>query len=268
MDNTKKNQIRSIVDTALDRAELHWENGGHRIVVSESRKAKASMESTGIEDFAMDHAMPSMLPGHPWVSEDETIISEFVAFVADMRDSTKHLLNAISEKRAKVSQLQRVFYETSALLPALAKTVEFEEGQVTEYLGDGILAFFKVDENNRTEAMYRARRAAIDSIEDTRSIINSALLDRYSLPALDIGVGLAMSKAIVSLVGLPSSKQPKAFGECVFRATKMSSGRNEVCVDERMREFWPKGKGGLVVFKRKTFGEGEKSVHGYLMGKS
>ncbi|HGG8808505.1 TPA: adenylate/guanylate cyclase [Enterobacter hormaechei subsp. hoffmannii] len=264
MDNAKKDQIKDIVNTALDRAELHWENGGKTIVVHESL-AKANL---GMEGYAIDAAVPSMLSGHPWVSEDETIISEFVAFVADMRDSTKHLLNAISAKTAEVSQLQRVFYETSALLPALAKTVEFEQGQVTEYLGDGILAFFKVSEDNRADAMYRARRAAIDSIEDTRNIINIALSERYSLPALDIGVGLAMSKAIVSLVGLPSSKQPKAFGECVFRATKMSSGRNEVCVDERMQKFWPKSKGGRVVFRRKMFGEGEKAVSGYLMGKS
>lgn len=263
MKGPEKSQIETIVNIALDRAETHWRNGGHRLKVNEElRKSRDGMES-----FSMDEAIPSMLPGHPWVSEDDTIISEFVAFVADMRDSTKHLLHAISERKAKVSQLERVFYETSALLPALAKTVEFEGGQVTEYLGDGILAFFRVDENNRSEAMYSARRAAIDSIGDTRNIINSILSERYSLPPLDIGVGLAMSKAIVSLVGLPSNKQPKAFGECVFRATKISSGVNEVCVDERMENFWPTSKGGTLRFTKKSFGEGDKKVSGYVMGK-
>lgn len=43
-------------------------------------------------------------------------------------------------------------------------------------------------------------------------------------PPLKIGIGLAMSKAIVSLTGLSDNHHPKAFGECVFRAIKRSVG--------------------------------------------
>ncbi len=262
MNNENKQIITQVISVALDRAERHWKNGGFRIVTGNQEYARADSVSEGM---AMDKAVSSEIPGHPWVSSDETIISEFVAFVADMRDSTKHLMNAISGKTSDVSQLQRVFYETSALLPALAKTVEFEGGQVTEYLGDGVLAFFLVDETNKKEAMYKARLAALDTIGDMRNILNETLYERYSLPPLDLGVGLAMSKAIVSLIGLPSYPQPKAFGECVFRATKMSSGRNEVVIDERMWECWPTSKNGQLRFQRKVFGDGDKKVSGYLM---
>jgi len=51
-------------------------------------------------------------------------------------------MRAVSSKTSKVSQLQRIFYETSALLPAMAKLIFFENGSVTEYLGDGVLGLF------------------------------------------------------------------------------------------------------------------------------
>ncbi len=261
MDKSKKTEIERIINIALNRAEQHWEDGGHQIQEA-VLKANASMES-----YAADSS-ESNLPGYPTVSEQGTLIGEFVAFVADMRDSTQHLIQAISAKKATVSQLQRVFYETSALLPALAKTVEFEGGRVTEYLGDGVLAFFHVDEDNRSDAMYKARKAAKDTIEETRPILNRIISNRYGLPDIDIGVGLAMSKAIVSLVGLPNDRQPKAFGECVFRATKMSNGRNEIYVDERMQKIWPSSSTGKVRFTQKSFGEGDKRMTGYLMGYS
>lgn len=262
MNSEKLQLITNVINKSLDRAEKHWVQGGHKIVAGNEELARADALSN---IYACDQAIPSRIPGHEWVSEGETIISEFVAFVADMRNSTKHLMSAISEKKAKVSQLERVFYETSALLPALAQTIEFEGGRVTEYLGDGILAFFKVDESNMADALYKSRRAAQNSIGDTRRILNEILYDRYLLPPLDLGVGLAMSKAIVSLVGIAEYKQPKAFGECVFRATKMSSGVNEVFVDERMRCIWPTSKGGRVRFKRKSFENGNKAFVGFVM---
>lgn len=101
-------------------------------------------------DFAINE---SLMPGLPPIYEGQTIIGEFIALVADMRDSTNHLLQAISPKKADISDLQRVFYETSALLPSLAKVVSFHDGKTTEYLGDGILAFFLVDEEDKTDAI-------------------------------------------------------------------------------------------------------------------
>ncbi|HHZ8766651.1 TPA: adenylate/guanylate cyclase [Klebsiella quasipneumoniae] len=257
MNNEQKVAIEQIINSSLDQAEAHWRNGGYKIAL-EMRKSHAQDS----RDFAINE---SLMPGLPPIYEGQTIIGEFIALVADMRDSTNHLLQAISPKKADISDLQRVFYETSALLPSLAKVVSFHDGKTTEYLGDGILAFFLVDEEDKTDAMYRARRAANDIIGELRPLLNRIIFERYRLPEIDLGVGMGISKAIVSLVGLPKERQVKAFGECVFRATKLSSGRNEICVDTNLHAQWPTSKNGTLRFRLKSFGSGDKAVSGYLL---
>lgn len=260
MNSTERSILEYIINSSLDQAESHWRNGGYKIAL-EMRKSQAQ----DTRDFSINE---SLMPGLPPIYEGQTVIGEFIALVADMRDSTNHLLQTISPKHADVSDLQRVFYETSALLPSLAKVVSFQNGKTTEYLGDGVLSFFLVDENKKTDAMYAARRAAIDIIEELRPILNRIIFNRYRLPEIDLGVGMGISKAIVSLVGLPKERQVKAFGECVFRATKLSSGRNEICVDKNLYAQWPSSKNGTVRFRSKLFGTGEKAVSGYIIESS
>lgn len=249
----EEKQIKIVINDSLDNAERHWKNGGYQL--SESRKF-------GVESInkAMD-SEPSKIPGHSTVQDDVTVIDEFIAYVADMRDSSKHLMCEISSKKAKVSGLQRVFYETSALLPALALTISFKEGSVTEYLGDGVLALFKVDPHDKSKTIYAAHAAAQNAVGSTRDIVNEILNERYRLPSIDLGVGLAMSKSLVTLVGLKGEKHPKAFGECVFRATKLSVGRNQVITDKIVRSSWPSAKGGVLTFRQKRVND----VDGYLI---
>ena len=246
--------IRIIIHESLDKAEKHWDNGGYQL---------AENRQSGIENFnkSMDYE-PSKIPGHSIVQDEETVIDQFIAFVADMRDSTQHLMCEISSKRARVSGLQRVYYETSALLPAIAKTVKFESGNVTEYLGDGVLALFKVDQNDPSTAIYSAHDAARNAIGDTRNIVNEILYERYLLPNIDLGVGLAYSKTLVTLVGLGGEKHPKAFGECIFRATKLSGGKNEIYTDIHIKGMWPTSKSGRITFRSKKL----SNVEGYLIG--
>lgn len=250
----QENELRVIINDSLDKAEKHWKNGGHLLAVN-----KMALESASRE--IMDSAEPSKIPGHAIVQDGETVIDEFIAFVADMRDSSKHLMCAISPKVAKVSDLERVYYETSALLPTIGYVVREEEGSVTEYLGDGALALFRVDPDHKEQAIYAAHRAAKNAIGDARNIINEILTERYNLPDIDIGVGLAVSKTLVTLVGLYPEKHPKAFGECVFRATKLSSGRNEVISDANLKAIWPSTKGGTLLFRPKNI----NNVDGYVL---
>lgn len=245
--------ITELITRSLDNAEKTWESGGYKLVQVLESARMAALEYAEIA--------PSHIPGHPLVSDQETVIDEFVALVADMRGSSRHLMCAISPKIAQVSGLQRVYYETSALLPALSKTISYKDGSVTEYLGDGVLALFQVDENDKSKAIYSAYNSAKEIIGSTRMLINTILEKRYSLPPLNIGVGLALSKTIVTLVGLDGKKQPKAFGECVFRATKLSTGFNEIFSDINIKLAWPKSKGGKIVFKLKNF----EGVEGYLI---
>lgn len=251
--------ITALISQNLDQAENVWAAVGSKIV--------QFSESAALESALMKKAevVPSQIPGHGMVSDQKPEVDTFIALVADMRDSSKHLMQAISPKTASVSQLQRVFYETSALLPAIAQTVKFNNGKVTEYLGDGVLALFRVTGDAPKSAFYSAHQCGVEIIGDVRSLVNKELAKRYKLPSLDLGVGLSVSRAIVTLIGLPSEKQPKVIGECVYRAAKVSKGINEMHTDELAKANWPTGKDGKVTFSQaKKFG----SIEGYLVGKS
>ncbi|MCD6670316.1 hypothetical protein LT068_14675 [Vibrio cholerae] len=256
MNNEQKDILRQLIRDNLDNAERIWDKEGAQLVV-----AKENFDSSS-HHIKKSESVTSFIPGYPIVSTDTNEVASFIALVADMRNSSRHLLCDISSKNAKVSMLQRVYYETSALLPALAKTISFENGAVTEYLGDGVLAFFKVDETDTSQSIYAAYRAAKSCIHTCRKIVNEELSGRYALPELDIGVGLASSKALITLVGLDGAKQAKAFGECVFRATKLSGGINEIYVDQKLEAMWPiSSTGGGMKFKKKTLND----VHGFLI---
>ncbi len=246
----EKELIRKVIDESLDKAEEHWRKGGHLLTESEVRITIAKAESEA-----------SKIPGHPIVKDGETIISEFIALVMDMRDSSLHLMNDISSKVSKVTMLERIYYETSALLPATALTIKFQSGNVTEYLGDGVLALFKVDSNDPEKTIREVYRVAKNILNDTRNMVNKVLYERYGLLPIDLGIGLAISKTLVSLIGLENEKHPKAFGQCVFRATKLSHGANEIYVDEILKKMWPKSDGGKLNFNFKQVG----SVNGYLI---
>lgn len=237
-----KDKLSAIVNEALDVAEKHWGKANGRLILE-----SAEME---INKRAYDE-LPSRIPGHALVSNQDTVIDEFIAVVVDMRDSTSHLRNATGKRRGNISQLQRVFYETSALLPAIDYTISSYGGSVTEYLGDGVLSFFKVNEKEKTETITQAFIAAECCISQTRDVLNYIMYERYSLEPMDIGVGMSMSQAIVSLVGYENNLHPKAFGECVFMATKLSGGRNKIAVDPNLNRNWPSSKGGRLTFTKK-----------------
>lgn len=247
MDSEQQATVKALVELNLDRAESTWNAVGHQL---KKALATEAMDSATVKKA---ETVPSKIPGHELVSDDIPLVDEFIAINVDMRDSTKHLLQAISHKQASVSQLQRVYYETSALLPALALTIRFQEGQVTEYLGDGVLALFRVDKNARDNTIYSAYYAGRDCITQTRKIVNDALRERYRLPELNIGVGMSYSKALITLVGLEGEKQPKAIGECVYRASKLSKGVNEIVIDDWLNETWPQSKGGTIRFMQRMF---------------
>lgn len=242
-------QIRYVVNQELDRTAKVWKDTAPKMLVkNDSMLAEARKIETDI-------------PGHPAIDPDEPAKDQFIAFVVDMRESTNHLIQAISPKRAKVSGPERVLYETAALLAAAAEVVQWQTGSVTEYLGDGVLALFRAS-SNRDEACYAACRAARKVVGDMRDIVNEALMERYKLPPLDLGVGMAYSEAVVTVVGHPYNPAPKAFGTCVYHASKLAGGVNEVVVDDNLEAVWPKAEAGRGFrFSRRTV----RGIDGYIL---
>jgi len=229
-------ELREVIHQALDQAEKVWKDHGKQLVEKGEKRAMAML----------DH-VPSYIPGHPIVREGEITVGPYIALVADMRKSSEHLLQA---RKEEPSQLERVYYETSGLLPGLAWMINDHKGSVTEYLGDGVLALF--DGSEQPECVYNAYNAAKGCITSVRDTLNSELDIRYGLPPIDLGVGLAYSKCAVHLVGLEGARHPKAIGQCVYYATKLSRGANEIWADLALEALWPKKKDGPLRFKKIT----------------
>ncbi len=169
--------LAALVDISLDSAERVW--GEHEPVF------EAANETLAMDMIAKRaEVAPSRIPDHPFVSSDRAFVSEYVCLVADMRDSSKHLMVAHSASKPTFTGMKRVYFETAALLPALDQTIQFEGGSVTEYLGDGVLGLFSVDEKDRGFDIKRAYRAAKNCLDDTRSIVNEALMAGTNCPHL------------------------------------------------------------------------------------
>jgi hypothetical protein len=249
-------QIKRIVKSSLDKAENVWRNHGKELV-----KAGILAEDYSARADSAHEVVQSKIPHHPLVDGDRPKVADFIALVADMRNSSTHLLCAISEKKSDVSLLERLYYETSALLPALEMTLSYNDGAVTEYLGDGLLSLFFVDESDKEEAIRKAYRSARNCLGDTRNIVNEELMSRYRLPPLDIGIGLSYSKALVQLVGIVGERHPKVIGNCVYYASKLSGGINEIYIDNTIRILWPVSEGGKLRFTKKAI----RNTDGFLV---
>jgi hypothetical protein len=251
----QKSELHQIVTESLNEAERVWKNVGVLFEKSGAWFAADSVKS-----------LTTQIPGYETIIDRKPEVDDFICIVVDMRDSTDHLMQAISKKITSVSQLQRIFYETSALLPAIAKVIGYYDGKVTEYLGDGVLGMFLASggEDDRSEAVRQASRAARGCLECARCIVNPALEERYGLPPLSIGIGLAFSRAIIMGMGLPGYRLPKVFGECVFYATKLSKLVDKIAVDKNMNNIWPQSNGGKLTFQKKAF----HGWDGYVMSGS
>jgi class 3 adenylate cyclase len=77
--------------------------------------------------------------------------------------------------------MQRVFYEVSALLPAMAKIIIEHEGAVTEYLGDGLLALFQLPKQpkDQSSVLYNVMTAAETCLASLHQVVNPILNKRY-----------------------------------------------------------------------------------------
>lgn len=230
-------KVLSVCQKSLDQAESEWE---YTRAAKKLVEKSAAMESASENLIIMDSALPSNIPGHDLV--DKSQISEFIALVCDIRKSTQRLSTTLTD--ARVNGIQRVFYETSALLPSLEVVIDHFNGAVTEYLGDGVLGFFPY---LNADDLYNSYYASIGCMEMVRPIVNQEIKDRYNLPPLDIGIGMACGPAMVRKV---AKKHVKAFGRCVWTASKLSGETNTILVDDQLKAKWPSSKGGRISFRR------------------
>lgn len=248
----QKKEFQDIINTALNIADKFWKESGGEL---EKEAILSAHVMDGINESVnySEESFSTRIPNFDLISSNQSVNSELIAIVADMRDSTKH-----AKTRTNImNPLRRIFLETSALLPAMEKAISIKDGSVTEYLGDGVLGFFEFNKDN----IYNSYNAAKIIINEVRPMLNLILNKRYNLPEeISIGVGLAKSKAIIYAAGI-ESKHPKAFGSCVYDATKLSSGRNIIGVSNELEAVWPKTKNGILRFEK--WSPENRNIQGY-----
>ncbi len=235
-------EIKLLVKDSLDQADSSWLKVGQLFKIA----AESQLQE------AASLAEKANIPGYPLVRDGVPKVDKFIALVVDMRDSTEHMVR--SDQPLTKTGFERVYFETTALLPALSKTISFFNGQVTEYLGDGVLALFQVIDVHKS--IISSFSAAHACLNETLSVVNDALHKRYELPPLAIGAGLSIGRALVTLVGYPGSRQAKAVGEIVWQASNLSGGNNEIQVCAGMRKLWPTSPSGRIYFVRLEDEEG------------
>lgn len=234
-----KDILSKEINKALDMAEKTWKQ-----VESEFLSEQREFSAVALKKPTID----TQIPGHSEIEINKPEVGDFIAFVLDIRNSTEHLIRAISEKKSNVSQLERVLYEITAINTAGEKLIRHYKGGITEFLGDGFLSLFKINEVSNPKELYKAHNAANDYINNALPLINDILYTRYKLPPLQIGIGMAFSKAIITTVGIEANLHAKAIGECVYRASKLSFGINKILIDERLKKLWPSSKEGKLSF--------------------
>lgn len=253
MSNLTENQrrdIEKIITNALNTAEKFWQESGGELEKEVALSATV-MDSIN-EAIYSEETITSQIPNHKEINPFKSVNAQMIAIVADMRNSTKHA----KTKEGNIHPLKRIFLETSALLPAMEKVIQIKGGSVTEYLGDGVLGFFEF----RAENIHKSYNTASIIINEVRVILNNMLHERYQLPenGINIGVGLAKSQVIIHAAG-STIKYPKAFGACVYDATKLSSGNNIIGVSNELEALWPKSQGGILRFEKHEF----RGIKGY-----
>lgn len=231
-------EIKNIVLIELEKAENIWND------------VKDEFLEKGVRNFTElnESFTPSDIPGFPLLKNGEGKVGKFIAMVLDIRNSSNHLLQAIRNNTG-VSQLERVFYETTAINTIGLIMVNKNSGAITEFLGDGFLAIFPAEE--RTD-VHKPKKAAEECLRIIKEIINPLIKEKYDLPELSVGIGLAYSKAIVTVIGFGKDLFPKAIGECIYRASKLSTEKNEILYDSAIKNFWPSSKGGAISFSEKN----------------
>lgn len=236
----EQNKFEKIVNSSLDKAEKLVKE--LNVSFDECIKVNASIQRTNI-------------PGYKFLGQNEYHSDDFLAFMLDMRDSFKHLTQEIRD--AKVSNMKRVFYEVSALLPVLSSIVENTNcGSVTEYLGDGFLALFQFpkDKESRDNVCVIAMETALKCFYTLDYIINPILLERYNLPELEMGIGMSFSEAIVTNFGINTNSQIKVIGKCVYDVSKLSKGRNKIILDSKLENIYPQCEEGSLCFEQDEIG--------------
>lgn len=113
-----------------------------------------------------------------------------------------------------------VVYILNSYFQDMGKVIESNRGKVDKFLGDGILAYFGLDEDPRS--------ACMAAIETARGMANklieiNAKLESVLPQGLSLGIGLHFGELVLGEVGFQSSRQLTIIGDTVNTASRLES---------------------------------------------
>ena len=163
-----------------------------------------------------------------------------------MRDSTK---------RAQDVGAEKTFLTMHVFLTALLEVVKCYKGKVIDIMGDGLMVFWGGEEAREEDNMikrFAVKNAGLcgrDMLLIREKVINKIIKDEDLGRPINIGVGVTFDSVIVTKIGIPGSYDVKAFGDCINTASKYADKTvNKVKVSKKVRNEWPKSKGGKIRF--------------------
>lgn len=103
---------------------------------------------------------------------------------------------------------------------SMGEAIEGAGGRVDKFIGDGIMALFGVDRNERDGAVdaLRAARAMSEKLDELNTLLNADL----SAP-LRIGIGIHLGPAIVGEMGYGPAVSVTAIGDTVNTASRLEA---------------------------------------------
>lgn len=149
-----------------------------------------------------------------------------------------------------IHSLNRYFHEAG-------QVIEHHGGYIDNYMGDGILAVFGVD--NADDAPLRAIKAGLDMLKVVEAYIKPYMDATYG-NCFEIGIGIHYGDAVVGTIGARNAKRETVIGDSVNFASRIESankdlGTNLLISDDtymQVRDRVALGKIGFVSVKGKT----------------
>lgn len=169
-------------------------------------------------------------PGYTRMRPGDYREAWFTTLFLDIRGSTK---------RAFEIGPQNTFVTIHALLPTLARIVGELDGFVVDYPGDGIMAHWELDDNKDADSVRNCVKAACWMDDAVKTIVNP-ILNKYNIPSLVCGIGVAAGQVIVTKIGISEFVSAKAIGDSVNIAAKLASSTlnsGSILLDKVMADF-------------------------------
>jgi adenylate cyclase len=194
-------------------------------MVKESEKKLAANRHT-LDKYLGSQASKHAVQGGPTSELGGQLQSVFILF-SDIRGFT-----SMTEKLT-AQETMRVLNQ---MYSSMGSVIEAAGGEINKFIGDAILAYFKMSENNKAAEAERVVRAALQMQERFLAVAaRNADLKAKSIQ-IGLGIGIVAGQAILGNLGSRSRMEFTLIGDSVNLASRLCgiAPENEVLVNEEL----------------------------------